>query len=125
MPNMSLDTYTFSVNPSDMPIIKAERSASYVDTYSGIAFFSWGPVLPGREILLEWTYMPADMWDQLDTLYQADAEVIFDPQDGSGKAYNVEILKLDGQWFLKWGTDSGTLRKNVKMVLLIMSEVGA
>ena len=124
MANMTLGGYTFAVNPSDMPVIKAKRHTGYVKTYSSVAFFSWGAILPGTEVLLEWTYMPGDMFESLDALLAADAQVVFDPQDGSGLTFNVEILNFEGKHFLKFGTDSGTLKKDVKMLLLIVSEIG-
>jgi hypothetical protein len=124
MANMSLTGYTFAAQPNDMTPIRAERSCAKVDTYSSVGFFSWGPLLPGKEILLEWTYMPADMFVSLDTLYQADAQVVFDPQDGTSKTYNVEIIGLEGKYCLgKYGLTSSELRKDVKMKLLIISEV--
>ena len=124
MANMTLGGYTFSANPSDMPVIKAKRHTGYVKTYSSAAFFSWGTILPGTEVFLEWTYMPGDMFESLDALLAADTQVVFDPQDGSGLTFNVEILNLDAKHFLKFGTDSGTLKKDVKMLLLIVSEIG-
>ena len=123
MANMSLGGYTFECNPSDPTLVKPEKSASWEETYSSVAFFSWGVGINGKVLALMWEYMPSLMFDELDTLYRADAAVVFDPQDDEGKTYNVEILELDGKYFQSLKVDAEVLRKDVKLTLLILSEV--
>jgi len=106
-----------------MSAIKSERSTAKVDTYSSVGFFSWGTTIVGKEITLEWNILEVGQVDSLNTLYAADVPVVWDPQDGSGKTYNVEICNLDWDYHLFLGSTEGAYRKNVKMVLLIMSEI--
>lgn len=124
MANMSLGTLTFTTNPSDATPVEKDRLASDVVTYGAVGFFSWGATIIGKKIELFWTYMPADMYEDLKDLEIADAGVVFDPQDGTGKIYNVEILSVYGKYCLgKLGYASTTLRKEVTVILLILSEV--
>lgn len=125
MANMSLDGYTFEVNPSDdLTPIEPDRITAHVITYGSVGFFSWGATIVGKIIEIPFTYMPADMYSILKTKEGNDVTVVFDPQDGTGKTYNVEILSVYGPYCLgKLGYASTTLRKNVKMRILIMSEV--
>jgi hypothetical protein len=123
MSNMILGTYTFLHNPGQMSPIKSERSTAKVDTYSSVGFFSWGVSIVGKEIMLEWNILEIEQVDSLNALYIADAPVVWDPQDGYGKTYNVEIRSLDWDYQILLGSGSGIYRKNVKMILLILSEV--
>jgi hypothetical protein len=124
MSNMVLGTYTFPTNPSDATPVEMDRSTANVTTYESVGFFSWGASIIGKIIELTWTYMPADMYDSLKDLEIADATIVFDPQDGTGNTYNVEILSIYGKYCLgKLGYASTTLRKDVKVALLILSEV--
>ena len=124
MANMSLGALTFTAQPSDMTCLDADRSCAEVQTYSSVGFFSWGASLVGKKIELSWSYMPADMYEDLKTLESNDAGVVFDPQDGTGITYNVEIKSLYGKYCLgKVDYASTTLRKDVKMILLILSVI--
>lgn len=122
MANMSLGSYTFEANPSDATLIKPERSGSAVETYSSVAFFSWGVSIVGKIVELQWDYMPSLMFDELDDLYRADAAVVFDPQDGSSRVYNVEILDLSGKYFQNLEIGAAIIRKDVKLTLLVLGE---
>ena len=117
---MTLGAYTFTLNPekADMPL--AEKRASSEQTLGASAYFSWGTFLIGSTITLEWSYMPVAMFAELNSLNQADTQVVFNP--GSGTSYNVEILSLKGKWFLDQ-TAGAQFRGDVKLELVIMSEV--
>jgi len=117
---MQLDGYTFTLNPEDCDMPVKDRRASSVKTLGGVAFFSWGALLPGEKIVLKWTYMPVAMFDTLETKLEADSEIVFIPGDGT--SYNVEIETLKGSWFLDQ-TISAQFRGNVELTLIIMSEV--
>ncbi len=124
MANMSLGAYTFESNPAEpLDVIKKYRSCSHVGTYSDVGFFSWGPAIKGKTITLKWSYMSLAQFDSLKTLYEADATVVFNPQDGSGKTYNVEILSFDGEYHIDMTGPIAEYRKNISMALLIMSEI--
>jgi hypothetical protein len=123
MSNISLGGYTFLYNPARMTAIKPERSTGKVDTYSSVGFFSWGSSIVGKEITMEWDVVEKSLVDELDTLYAADETIILDPQDGSEKTYNVEIESFDWDYHIYSDVDTAKYRKNVKMTLLIMSEV--
>jgi hypothetical protein len=126
MANMSLGTYTFDSNPSDLDeIIGKKKSQASVQTYAGVAYFSWGTLIAGVEVELTWDYMSCAQYDSLDALYQADAGVVWDPQDGQSPAvtYNVEITELTGRYFIGLSPTAEWVRRDVKMRLLILSEV--
>jgi|LGOV01.1.fsa_nt_gb hypothetical protein len=124
MANMSLGGTTFASNPSKInPVIGPERKVAKVATYSSVAFFSWGASIVGRVITLSWELMPTAQYAALQTLYAADAAVVWDPQDGSGKTYNVEILDLTGDYFVMLADAADNHRQNVTLPLLILSEV--
>ena len=124
MANMSLGAYTFNENPSDIDdIIAARRKVSYANTIDGVDVFSWGVTIVGKPIELSWEYMTTNMYDELLSLLEADAGVVFDPQDGSGNTFNVEILTLNGTYHMQLTSASNHYRKNVKLVILIISMV--
>ncbi len=121
--HMVLGGYTFADEPSDMTFIQKDRSVSFQQTYNSVAVFSWGTSYVGKVLELTWLGMTTSQYASLTALYIADASVVFDPQDGSGKTFNVEILSLDGKYFIDLENIAGNHRLDVKMELLIMSEV--
>ena len=124
---MVLGGYTFPVNPSSIDgMFTKVRSTAYMQTYSSCAFFSWGVFIAGKTIPLDWDYMPRTMFDALQTLLESDDTLGFDPDLENGKTYTVEILSLNGKYYLTQGNTIDTevaYRKDVKLELLIMSEV--
>jgi hypothetical protein len=124
MANMILGAYTFASNPSDLgDVIGKKKSCATQQTYSSVAFFSWGLFVSGVEVELSWDYMSCDQFDALDNLYQADAAVVWDPQDGSSKTYNVEVTDLVGRYHIGIPHSDDYERRDVRMRLLILSEV--
>ena len=119
---MSLGSYTFYRNPETCIYPQKRKMASVVETLGGAAYFSWGCVLPGQILELNWPGMETTMFDELMTLFEADAQVIFDPDVGLGITYNVEILSLLGDFLAPYSGASG-YKKNVEMKLVIISEV--
>lgn len=123
---MSLGPYTFEVNPADLAgMFTKERKSAHVQTYSSVAFFSWGVSVIGKIVALEWEYMPRTMFDSLQALVEADDTLVLNPDLESGKLYNVEIVSLNGKYYQTQGSlvDGGVAyRKDVKLELLIMSE---
>lgn len=118
---MTLGTYTFAINPNEpVPILSEERRGRSLKTLGGIAFFSWGTFIAGQEILLPWSFMPTAQYAELLALLNADAQIVWDPENGA--TYNVEILSLAGEYHLSAGA-AAAYRKNVKLKLLIISEV--
>lgn len=118
MSNMILGNYTFAHNPDNFPVIKKKLTLAHVETYENIAVMSWGSSYAGVILTLTWNLMRKTQWDELYEIYEEDAEVVFDPQDGNSKTFNVRVLRLDGSHFLGL-----SLYKDVTMELLIMSEV--
>jgi hypothetical protein len=126
MANLSLGAYTFDINPLKMAgIIKPMKKSAIKYTYDNVAFFSWAASIKGVVIVLEWELMSTDQFTEIDDLYQVGDTVVFNPQDGTGKTYNVEIVNFDGNYFVYLGLEDeeGNYRENVKLELLIMSEV--
>jgi hypothetical protein len=120
MAKMSLGGYTMTQNPSDMEVITPQRYASDVKTYSSVAFFSWGTTIVGHKVQLHFNYLPVAQYSQFMTLLEADATVVWDPQDGGSTTYNVEITSLRGEYDILLDTGD---RKNATLELLILSEV--
>lgn len=121
MSNMIIGTVTLKANPSEITVIRAKKRNAAKETYNSVAYFSWGASIIGREISLKCDYMEADDFAALDAIYQADLPIVWDPQDGSGHTYNVEMTELDGEYHLGFGVTSAVLRKNVTITLLILS----
>ncbi len=122
MANMVLSAYTFPANPSEIPVIMEKVDNAVVKTYSSYAYFSWGKTIVGTLIRMVWAFMEKAQWDQFYTLYQSDVSMVWDPQDGSSKTYNVRIMSLDGEYHIAF-SGSDVYRKNVSLVLLIESEI--
>jgi hypothetical protein len=114
--------------PLEMTIIKKERTTSAVRTYSKVAVFSWGVSIIGKTIELYWPAMSTTLFNSLQAVYEGDVPVTFLPMldDSSGSSsssevdYMVEVMSLDGQYHIK---TNGVYRKEVRMSLLIISEV--
>ncbi len=117
---MSLGNYAFEWPPDRWTIPKAEKYSGRVRTYGSAAFFSFGTWIVGKEILLEWDFMPDDQFETLNGLYLDDEPKLWDP--GTGEGYLVEIVSFDGAYGEVVGYDK-PYRFNVKMVLMIMAEV--
>lgn len=118
---MTLGGYTFALNPLDkVPVVGMEKRASAVPTLGGAEYFSWGLFYEGQTIPLEWNKCPTAQFNQLNTLFEADAQIVWDPEDGS--TYNVEIISLTADFHLS-AAAGAAYRKNVKMKLVIMSKV--
>jgi hypothetical protein len=123
MSNMVLGSYTFATQPSSMTMIQKSREVATVKTYASVALFSWGATIVGKTIELGWLFMTTSQYASLQTIYEADVPVVFNPNDGSSKTYNVEVISLDSDYFIKLDNSAGNHRRNAKMRLLIMSEV--
>jgi hypothetical protein len=127
MAEMTLGTYTFAANPSEIDgvVVQKQRSAAAVDTYEGVAFFSWGVMHKGRRVELSWDFMTAAQYESLRDLYEADASVVWDPQDGNSPAttYTVEITALEGRYHLDLDVAAATYRRDVRLDMLILAEV--
>lgn len=119
---MSLGSYTFLRNPEFCTYPQKRKMASVVETLGGAAYFSWGCVLPGQIIELTWPGMETTMFDELMTKFEADAQEVFNPDVGLGVTYNVEMKSLLGE-FLAPYSGAADYKKNVKMELVIISEV--
>ena len=118
---MILGAYTFAINPNEpVAIITQERRGTSLKTLGGAAYISWGSFTAGQEVDLPWSFMPTAMYAELLALLVADAQLVWDPENGS--TYNVEILSLSGEYHLS-ASAGAAYRKNVTLKLLIMSEV--
>ena len=119
---MSLGSYTFYRNPKECTYPQKRKRANVLETLGGVAYFSWGALLEGKIIELAWPGLETAQFEELMTLFEADAQVVFDPDVGLGVTYNVEILSLLGN-FLAPYSGAAALKKNVTMKLVIISEV--
>jgi hypothetical protein len=124
MANMILDSYTFDKNPGKMTMVEKDKFASSLLTYTSVAYFSWGATLVGKVITLSWGGMTTTQFDTLQNKYEADTEVVWEPNQGDSadRTYNVEMSRLVGEYHISL-LDSASDRINVEMDLVIMSEV--
>ena len=120
MATMTLGTYTFARNPSDMSLVKAKRVVNPIETVGGLETLSFGMYYAGQRVSVKWNYCPVSVWAQLVSLEAADASQSFVP--GDGHTYNVQILSLSGEYYADTAA-SATWRKNVELVLVIESLV--
>lgn len=118
---MTLGGYTFALNPLDsVPVIGKEKRASVIDTLGGVAYFSWGLFQEGQIVPLKWNKCSTAQFNQLKTLYEANAEIVWDPENGN--TYNVEIISLTADYHFSAGAGASR-RKNIVMKLIIISQV--
>jgi len=121
---MSISTTTFARDPGDMTILKADKMCSYTKTYGGVEYFSWGSTIVGKPISLSWNAMPSTMFDALNTLVVSDTTMVWTPNiPGSTQTYEVNLLGLDGSYFISQESSASYERINCELRLLIMSEV--
>jgi len=121
---MSISTTTFALDPGDMTILKSDKVCSFTKTYNGVAFFSWGKTIVGKEIALNWNAMPSTMFDAIDALITVDSTMIWTPNiPGSTVTYEVNLLGLDGSYWISQESSAAYYRKNCTLRMLIMSEV--
>jgi len=124
MANMTLGGYTFEKNPTSIDgVITKDVPMAIVKTWESVKAFVWDPTYKGKEVPLNWTGMSATMYDQLQAIYEAQASVVFDPQDGEGKTFNVLVRKLTGTYYKNLASSTSHYRKNVTLRLVILSEV--
>jgi hypothetical protein len=120
MAKMVLGSYTFEWNPEQYTIPEKQRSYSVVPTYVTAAFFSWGVSRIGKEIVLEWDMMKEAQWDSIQTILEADTEVLWYPEGGAGASYTVEVVKLQGEYVEKSISDA-PYRRRVQLTLILKS----
>jgi len=126
MANVVIGTHTCTLDPMRMTMVRADKSCAHKQTYSSVAYFSWGTTIIGKEILLEWPVMDASEFEALDTIFKADAPVTFDPNDGvTENTFTVEMTSLTGDYWRGRGVTVSETRKNVRMTLLILAVVGS
>lgn len=119
---MTLGAYTMARNPNRVSaLLTPVRHTATVQTYGGVAFFSWGHQLSGKKVSLEWNYCQIAQYNAMETLFLTDAPMLWNPMDGSRKKYEVEITSFDGQLFM-FLQKNDWWRKDVRMELIILDE---
>lgn len=121
MAKVVIGSRTLTNDPQTMTVVRADKQCASVQTYSNVAFFTWGTSIIGKEITLGWPFMTAAEFDALDTIFKADVAFVFNPNDGCSHTYNVNMTALDGDYLVGRTLSAPSTRKNVKMTLLIMS----
>lgn len=119
---MVLSTSTFALDPGAMTMIRPDKVCAAVQTYSGVAYFSWGSTIVGKEIELSWNGMPSTQFDALQAIYVADTTCIFKPRiPGLAQNYVVNVTGLDGEYWISAESSANYYRTNCRLRLLIMS----
>lgn len=119
---MTLGSVTFEKEPSDFDIPEKYRKAAVLNTYGGVAFYSFGVFIEGKEIEIHCPAMSVSQFDDIQDLLEADEPVVWNPDDGKGKTYNVEILSLQGKYHMSKSA-SADYRSGVIIKVVIISEV--
>jgi hypothetical protein len=101
-----------------MNVIKPRRIIYPVETLGGLETFSFGIYSAGQTIKLKWNYCPVAVWLSLIDLEDDDVSKVFSP--GNGHTYNVQILSLNGEYFVDT-IATAVWRKNVELVLIVES----
>lgn len=119
---MKFGTYDlpFGYEPNEFTIPRPETVIASIPTYTSVAVFNFGSILPGKKITLKWESLPSTAFDQLDALYQTGAPMTWQTALNNNKSYQITIMTLDGE--LLYGQDLG-VRVNVEMKIIILSEV--
>lgn len=121
-------SYDFTLLPHKMTMLRAKKTCAVKQTYTSVAYFSWGTSLVGETIVLSWNAMPAAMWKQLDAFYAADKALVWDPtltEIPATTKYNVIMTELEGEYLLG-GYDEAlatSYRGDAIMALLITGVV--
>lgn len=123
MAKQVLGTLTVTRNPGEMTIIRPDLSCAYVLTYTNVGYFDWGASIIGKVITLKWNAQSTSDFESLHDLWEAGSSIVFNPQDGENKTYNVQILSVEGEYLIGIGTSGLSNRKNIVVKLLIMSQV--
>jgi hypothetical protein len=119
---ISLGSHTFVRNPGKMTPLEKDKINAHVKTYSSVSHFSWGLEIVGKVIELDWNYMEADEFTILQGIYEDDETVVLNPNDGSAKTYNVELLNLTSRYYMGRGVTFNDKRLDIKLTLLITAE---
>jgi hypothetical protein len=122
MANMSLGGHTFLSNPSKMTVLLKKKYAVEEVTYSSVAFYDWGRSWAGMPVTLNWDFMEATDFDTIEALQDIAGDLVFDPQDGKGKTFDVWFKFFDGEYHLDPRSASGVFRTNVEMKLVIKEQ---
>jgi hypothetical protein len=119
---LKLGGYTFPWKPDEFGIPHPDLFKSLVRTWDTAVYFSWGEEILGKKVPLSWVFMTAAQFDALDAMYQAGAQVVWDPEVAGVGPFNVEIVELDGELF-ETAHYEQTYRRNVEMILMIADSI--
>ena len=118
--SMKIGNHTCTHYPSKFTIPRPDRINSYELTYEGVVHFSWGLTIIGKVIEISWNYLPSTEFDNLDAVFQADAEIEWDPGiPEQSDTYTAQILDFTGDYFESTGSAADIYRENCMMRLLI------
>jgi hypothetical protein len=117
---MVLGVLTFLWKPTTMNVILPKRSNAVLETYTTVAFFTWGTFITGKTLQLQWDMMETGQFDDIVDLVEDDVEMEFDP--GEGVTYQVQITDFDGAYFKDLSAAGKSFRKDVRLSLVIISQ---
>jgi hypothetical protein len=127
MGTMQFDVLTLTTDPNEVdPIVKPKRSYAIKETYTDVAFFSWGSSYVGNRHTLKWNAMSATQYDAIQALIDADVAVTWTLNSTLGESYTVQLLEIRGEYIHSFGTTffGGTAyRKNCELDLIILEEI--
>lgn len=122
MANMSIGGHTLLSNPSEMTVLVKDKIAAEILTYSSVAFFDWGRAWAGKSITMKWDHLPATEFDTIDGLLDTVGDMVFDPQDGKTKTYDVWLKRMNGEYYLDPSSSAEVFRRNVELVMVIKEQ---
>lgn len=121
--NWAIDGFTPSLKPGIMTPIEPDKPTAIVQTYGGVSYFAWPAVMTGKIIENKWTWMNGSDYAAIRAKYVADNVVLFDPDDGSGRTFMVNIVSFYGAYLKGTDATAASIRTDVNLQLLVMSEV--
>jgi len=117
---MMLGALSLAWDPDKWTAPEEQKFFGDVQTWASHFLFDFGSKIVGREIELEWEWMSQAQFDALDVLYQANAPVVWDPQESGVPTFTVEVAQIEGKLFdvALWDQP---YRKDVKVTLVIVA----
>ena len=127
METITINGHVIYDPPEEMSIIAPNKSAAVIETYGGAAYFNWGLIYPGTNIILNWKYMLASDWNTIQSFMPLLGSLYFTAKTvaspGTSPVFTVWLMSLTGMYHRTMQTGTNVYRKNCTLNLVIESQV--